>query len=80
MATRTDSAARLIKGGKLRLFLVILQYFVSYPSANSYIFVVFLFCDYLGRDFLFLGFGAGNSLQVAFTSEARYWWSSTSAM
>ena len=39
-------------------------------------------CIYFYRrdDFLFLGFGAGNSLQVAATSEARYWWSSTSAM
>ena len=39
-------------------------------------------CIYFYRrdDFLFFGFGAGNSLQVAFTSEARYWWSSTSAM
>ena len=39
-------------------------------------------CIYFYRrdDFLFFGFGAGNSLQVAFTSDARYWWSSTSAM
>lgn len=80
MAIRINSAVRLIKGEKLCTLLVILQYFVSYPSANSYIFVVFLFCDYLGRDFLFLGFGSGNSLQVAATSEARYWLSSTSAM
>ena len=43
MAIRINSAARLIKGGKLRPLLVILQYFVSYLSANSYIFVVFLF-------------------------------------
>ena len=39
-------------------------------------------CIYFYRrdDFLFFGFGAGNSLQVAFTSDARYWRSSTSAM
>ena len=39
-------------------------------------------CIYFYRrdDFLFFGFGAGNSLQVAATSEARYWLSSTSAM
>ena len=42
MATRTDSAARLIKGGKLRPLLVILQYFVSRLSASYYISVVFL--------------------------------------
>ena len=43
MATRTDSAARMIKGGKLRPLLVILQYFVFRPSAILIFFVVFLF-------------------------------------
>jgi len=42
MAIRINSAARMIKGGKLRPLLVILQYFVSRLSASYYISVVFL--------------------------------------
>lgn len=38
MAIRINSAARMIKGGKLRPLLVILQYFVPRLVCHSYIF------------------------------------------
>ncbi len=54
MATRTDFAARMIKGGKLRPLLVILQYFVSRLVCHSYIFRRISFLRLSRRGFSFL--------------------------
>ena len=60
MATRTDSAARLIKGEKLCTLLVILQYFVSRLVCHSYIFRRISFLRLSRRGFSFLGFRFGQ--------------------